>query len=63
MAKRGGFPGGMPGQHEQPYETGAEKAASDGRSTERIRRKRDHCSSRWWSSLKLPFPVRERLQK
>ena len=45
MAKRGGFPGGMPGttnlaactrlcdagKHEQPYETGAEDAETDGR--------------------------------
>ena len=46
-----GTPSGeiYPGQHEQPYETGAENAASDGRGTERIRRKRDYCSSRWWS--------------
>ena len=47
--KKRRFPGRYAGQHEQPYETGAENAASDGRGTERIRRKRDYCSSRWWS--------------
>ena len=32
--KKRRFPGRYAGQHEQPYETGAENAASDGRGTE-----------------------------
>ena len=39
MAKRGGFPGGMPGnKYEQSDEAGAENAASDGRGSERVGR-------------------------
>ena len=36
MAKRGGFPGGgMPGEHGEFNEAGAEDAASDGRTGKR----------------------------
>ena len=35
MAKRGGFPGGMPGNMNNFNEAGAENAAPDGREAER----------------------------
>ena len=38
MAKRGGFPGGMPGNMNNLNEAGAENAASDGRGSERAGR-------------------------
>ena len=61
MAKRGGFPGGMPGNMNNLSETGAEMHA-DGRGTERIRRK-EIIAQQVVELLKLLFPVRERLQK
>ena len=41
MAKRGGFPGGMPGNMNNLNETGAENAASDGREQQnRLKKQR-----------------------
>lgn len=45
MAKRGGFPGGNAGQHEQSDEAGSENAEADGREPESTGGERVHCDS------------------